>query len=405
MAKENEREAWTKVIDLFKDLPYLWDKKQKDYFNRDMRQEAFKMLVQIFNEEIGRDTSLADFKKKLENMRTTYGRELKKVNASKQTGSGSNDIYVPALWYYPLFQFLEGTTEPCRPGTDTLDEASETESKGNVTSPDISASTSSTQIINTEIYDKEGPADSGKSSQPRKQKMSIQSKQEKLLDAAQTLMTRQDDDWEIIGKSIGVQLKNLSTHQQVIAQKIINDSLFYGKLGKLTDESSITLSPQHTVLHPRIPHRYYHYSSGSSVTNSSPQPCQQYLAQPSPQPSPQYAIHPSPQSSTQFIIPQSPQTPPQHTVQPSPQPPQHHMMSQFPQASPEYNSTVQPFLQSIPQYTFEQPSSEYVNPTNATHSSSTDIDLTTEFPNCTSDTTVQRGTGSDMKDFLIFNKK
>ncbi|XP_072943518.1 uncharacterized protein [Epargyreus clarus] len=220
-----------------------------------MRQEAFKMLVQIFNEEIGRDTSLADFKKKLENMRTTYGRELKKVNASKQTGSGSNDIYVPALWYYPLFQFLEGTTEPCRPGTDTLDEASETESKGNVTSPDISASTSSTQIINTEICDKEGPADSGKSSQPKKQKMSIQSKQEKLLDAAQTLMTRQDDDWEIIGK---------------------------------------------------------------------------------------------------------------HTVQPSPQPPQHHMMSQFPQASPEYNSTVQPFLQSIPQYTFEQPSSEYVNPTNAT---------------------------------------
>lgn len=97
--------------------------------------------------------------------------------------------------------------------------------------------------------------------------MSIQSKQEKLLDAAQTLMTRQDDDWEIIGKSIGVQLKTLSTHQQVIAQKIINDALFYGKLGKLADESSITLSPQHTVLHPRIPHRYYHYSSGSSVTN------------------------------------------------------------------------------------------------------------------------------------------
>lgn len=113
-------------------------------------------------------------------------------------------------------------------------QASETESKGNVTSPDISASTSSTQIINTEICDKEGPADSGKSSQPKKQKMSIQSKQEKLLDAAQTLMTRQDDDWEIIGKSIGVQLKNLST-------------LFYGKLGKLTDESSITLSPQHSI--------------------------------------------------------------------------------------------------------------------------------------------------------------
>lgn len=87
MAKENEREAWTKVIDLFKDLPYLWDKKQKDYFNRDMRQEAFKMLVQIFNEEIGRDTSLADFKKKLEDdygmTMSDYGREMKKVRSCR----------------------------------------------------------------------------------------------------------------------------------------------------------------------------------------------------------------------------------------------------------------------------------------------------------------------------------
>ncbi|CAB3252724.1 unnamed protein product [Arctia plantaginis] len=102
MAKEKEREAWTKTIDLFRELSYLWDKKHKEYFNRDMRQEAFKMLLQLFNEETGKNTTLADFKKKLENMRTTYGRELKKVNASKQTGSGSNDIYVPSVWYYRL---------------------------------------------------------------------------------------------------------------------------------------------------------------------------------------------------------------------------------------------------------------------------------------------------------------
>ncbi|CAB3233200.1 unnamed protein product [Arctia plantaginis] len=316
MAKEKEREAWTKTIDLFRELSYLWDKKHKEYFNRDMRQEAFKMLLQLFNEETGKNTTLADFRKKLENMRTTYGRELKKVNASKQTGSGSNDIYVPSVWYYRLFEFLEGTTEPCRPGTVTLDEASETESKVKVLlqiqwSPEMSASTSSEQIINTEICEKEVPKVSTKISQPKKQKMSIQSRQEKLLDSAQILMTRQDDDWDIIGKSIGVQLKNLSTHQQPIAQKIINDALFYGKLGKLTDESIITLSPQHTASNPsRISHRSYHFSSGSSVTNSSPQPYYQ-----------QYPVQPSPQSSTQYMIPQSPQAPSQQymTLQ-SPQP-------------------------------------------------------------------------------------
>ncbi|CAH4032676.1 unnamed protein product [Pieris brassicae] len=104
----------------------------------------------------------------------------------------------------------------------------------------MSASTSSEQIINTEICEKEVPKVSTKISQSKKQKRSIQSRQEKLLVSAQILMTRQDDDWDIIGKSIGVQLKNLSTHQQSIAQKIINDALFYGKLGKLTDESIIS---------------------------------------------------------------------------------------------------------------------------------------------------------------------
>ncbi|CAH4034439.1 unnamed protein product [Pieris brassicae] len=98
----------------------------------------------------------------------------------------------------------------------------------NAESPkNVSASTSSEQIINTEICKKEVPKVSTKISQSKKQKMSIQSRQEKLLDSAQILMTRQDDDWDIMGKSIGIQLKNLNTHQQSIAQKIINDALFY----------------------------------------------------------------------------------------------------------------------------------------------------------------------------------
>ncbi|RVE51674.1 hypothetical protein evm_003646 [Chilo suppressalis] len=52
MAKEKEREAWTKTIDIYKDLAYLWDKKHNDYLNRDMRQEAFKMLLQVYNEKL-----------------------------------------------------------------------------------------------------------------------------------------------------------------------------------------------------------------------------------------------------------------------------------------------------------------------------------------------------------------
>ncbi|KOB67737.1 putative alcohol dehydrogenase [Operophtera brumata] len=114
MAKEKDREAWTKAIDLFKDLPYLWDKKHKDYFNRDMRQEAFKMLLQVYNEEIGKDTSLADFKKKLENMRTTYAYFLLFCECRRHLGTTSSLLHgrfrthwQGRVFYSPCLRFSE----------------------------------------------------------------------------------------------------------------------------------------------------------------------------------------------------------------------------------------------------------------------------------------------------------
>ncbi|XP_061717528.1 uncharacterized protein LOC133525244 [Cydia pomonella] len=98
----------------------MWDKKHKQYFNRDLRNQTFELMFEIYR-ELGNNIDLANFKKKIENMRTSYSRELKKVNASKQTGSGIDDVYKPSLWYYTLFAFYEETTEPTRKGTDTLD--------------------------------------------------------------------------------------------------------------------------------------------------------------------------------------------------------------------------------------------------------------------------------------------
>ncbi|CAB3232833.1 unnamed protein product [Arctia plantaginis] len=390
---------------------------------------------------------------------SSFRRERSKQKRSSKTGSGQDQAYVSKWFAFDRMKFLMDKSEPneTRDSSNMKDSytdvdcyfwnetdakrganeigsclldcfvrlcceagASETESKVKVLlqiqwSPEMSASTSSEQIINTEICEKEVPKVSTKISQSKKQKMSIQRRQEKLLDSAQILMTRQDDDWDIIGKSIGVQLKNLSTHQQSIAQKIINDALFYGKLGKLTEESIITLSPQHIASNPsRISHRSYHFSSGSSVTNSSPQPYYQ-----------QYPVQPSPQSSTQYMIPQSPQASLQHTVQLSPEPSQQYMTLQSPQPSAQL--TLQPSFQPSHHYMIPQspqissqltvqpspqPSQHYMTPQSPQtspqpYSSSSNTEpFNTEFPNCTfSDTTIKIGTGADMKDFLIFKKK
>lgn len=77
--ENREHEVWTRVIEVYRDRPHMWDKKNKQYFNRDMRQQTFEMMFEIFR-EFQQDIDLPHFKKKFENMRTSYARELRKVS-------------------------------------------------------------------------------------------------------------------------------------------------------------------------------------------------------------------------------------------------------------------------------------------------------------------------------------
>lgn len=81
-----------------------------------------------------------------------------------------------------------------------------------------------------------------------------------------------EGEWEVIGKSIGIQLKDLNQQQQTIAQKLISDTIFYAKMGQLCTESSISINA--TSRYPNSTFSYRrqtYYSSSASQTSS---PCQ-----------------------------------------------------------------------------------------------------------------------------------
>lgn len=44
--------------------------------------------------------------KKINSLRTAYRKERKKVIDTTKSGSGTDEIYIPTLWYYTLFDFL-----------------------------------------------------------------------------------------------------------------------------------------------------------------------------------------------------------------------------------------------------------------------------------------------------------
>ena len=51
-------------------------------------------------------------KAKIGSLRSTFLRELKKIESSKRSGAAADDVYVPKLWYFSSLMFLKDQTEP-----------------------------------------------------------------------------------------------------------------------------------------------------------------------------------------------------------------------------------------------------------------------------------------------------
>lgn len=80
-------------------------------------------------------------------------------------------------------------------------------------------------------------------------------KKEAFLDTA-TNALNQLNEYKAFGSSIAFQLEDMDRRQKIIAQKLISDIVFHGKLGNLTEHTIIQLNkshPPHTNV-PSVPH-------------------------------------------------------------------------------------------------------------------------------------------------------
>lgn len=105
-------------IALFRDSPCLWQITSKDYHDRPKREVAFQRLIeklQVVEPQANKDFVI----KKINNMRSSYRKELKKIKDSMKTGSGADEIYHPKLWYFDLLSFLNDQEKP-RPSSSNL---------------------------------------------------------------------------------------------------------------------------------------------------------------------------------------------------------------------------------------------------------------------------------------------
>lgn len=72
---------WEDFIELYRENTCLWDVKSKEYSNKIKRNSSYDVLLQKLK-EINPQATLDLLKKKINNMRTAFRRELKKVSGN-----------------------------------------------------------------------------------------------------------------------------------------------------------------------------------------------------------------------------------------------------------------------------------------------------------------------------------
>ncbi|CAH1993137.1 unnamed protein product, partial [Acanthoscelides obtectus] len=116
----NNKEFLSDFIDLHRQLPAVWKVKSDVYKNRNMKNLAYEKLVEKLKEvEPNADREMV--RKKINVLRSAYRRELKKVIASYKSGTGTESIYEPSLWYFKELDFLRDQ-ETQVPGTSTMND-------------------------------------------------------------------------------------------------------------------------------------------------------------------------------------------------------------------------------------------------------------------------------------------
>ncbi|XP_062541975.1 uncharacterized protein LOC134209974 [Armigeres subalbatus] len=237
-------------LELYRSLPCLWKMQCKDYANREMKTEAYKLMVRKLS-ELEPDANRGSVIKKINNMRSNYRKEKRKVQAFQKLGSQ----YVPTLWYYPLLGFLDGEDDFVNSDSDSID--IERVKVQGVDSPepyvedayDTCSSPTTTEATNFELamsncdYSAEYPPvnedvpSPSVENNPRKRKPEDMSH----VDQNHFRIVSCEDRHDAFGRSIAFKLRALPDEQRIYAEKLINDAIYEAELGNLKRHCRIQL--------------------------------------------------------------------------------------------------------------------------------------------------------------------
>nr|CAD7406610.1 unnamed protein product [Timema poppensis] len=208
--KEEERVFLMKCIELYQSLPVLWKVKSDDYMDRDKKAQAYEKLLELYHERYPKATR-EDLAKKFNSLRTNFRKDLKKMNDSKKSGAGAEEVYESTLWYFDSMKFLIDQETP----SDSINTC-EDESEGSVV--DFSV-----------IHDTENAV----SSTPRptkKKRPQPKDPADELIRLACTRLQEPVSAELQVATTWATELMKMAPQQQLFAKKFINEIIFEGQM-------------------------------------------------------------------------------------------------------------------------------------------------------------------------------
>lgn len=80
--------------------------------HRAFRTKAYQELLELYK-TVDTEATVESVKHKINNMKSAFRKELKRVKISNRSSSSADEIYTPSLWYYDLYLFT-ADQEECR---------------------------------------------------------------------------------------------------------------------------------------------------------------------------------------------------------------------------------------------------------------------------------------------------
>lgn len=121
MSSKNVKWNSSKIIDfleIYENFPVLWDSSSNHYKNRNLRDAAFRDLLNALQDKFP-DITLDIIRSKIKTIRTVFSQECIKITKSKKSGAGTDELYEPKLSWFNAARFLMGSSSS-RPSTSTL---------------------------------------------------------------------------------------------------------------------------------------------------------------------------------------------------------------------------------------------------------------------------------------------